>query len=183
MQRGLSITRAASVQIATARWLSSWIAEKAAVGLSALVSICGSATVGPAQPIPGPARRNKQNSLRTYIGLPSGFELSRVDRQTSDTLAGRGEDRISDCWRNNCARGFAEAAGRFSAFHDVRLDHRRFIDAHRSVVMEIALLDASGFQRDRAVKSGGQPGEGAAIHFGRDRVALDDETAIHCANQ
>jgi hypothetical protein len=109
--------------------------------------------------------------------------LRRVDRQTSDTLAGRGEDRISDCWRNNCASGFAEAAGRFNAFHDVRLDHRRFIDAQRSVVMEIALLDASGFQRDRAVKSRGQPEEGAAIHLGCDHVGIDDETTIDCADE
>jgi len=120
---------------------------------------------------------------RMSIRFPSGLELSRVYRQAADTLAGRSENRISDCWSDNCARGFAEAAGRFSAFHDVRLDHRRFIDAHRSIVMEIALLDASGFQRDRAVKSRRQSEMGAAINLGCDRVGIDDETTIDRADE
>src|ERR1700721_1426696 len=53
--------------------------------------------------------------------------------------------------------GFAHAGGLFGRGHDVNLHLRRFVHAQHAIVVEVALLDAAVFQRDRTAQAAPQP--------------------------
>ena len=64
----------------------------------------------------------------------------------------------------------------------VGLDDRHFVDTHRQIGVEIALLDAAVLQRDGAVQRGRQSEDRAALDLGRDRVRIDRHAAVDGAD-
>ena len=100
-----------------------------------------------------PSAKTEQRPL-AFILQPSGLKEASVDRQSADAFAGDGEDRIRYRWRDDGARRFAESTRSLRALDDMRLDDRSFVDSHRPVVIEIALLNAPALQRDSAVQRG-----------------------------
>jgi hypothetical protein len=66
------------------------------------------------------------------------------------------ENRIGDSGRNGAGTGLAHSAWRLLAVDDVNVDRRDLIDAQGSIAIEIALFHPAVFQRDLAIKGGGQ---------------------------
>src|SRR3954451_331990 len=114
---------------------------------------------------------------RSFIGRLS-LQQSRLNRQRAGPYTRRGKDRIRHRRRNGRRGSLADAARGFRALDDVRFDDGRFIHPKRAIVVEIALLDASVLQRDRAVERRGEAEERSAFKLGRDRVRIDDHAAV-----
>ena len=66
----------------------------------------------------------------------------------ADALSGGGEKSIGKSGSDGGHTGLADARGAFVAGHDVDLDGRRFGHANNLEVVEVALLDATIFERD-----------------------------------
>jgi hypothetical protein len=60
----------------------------------------------------------------------------------------------------------------------VDVDRGDLIDAQGSIVVEIALFHPAVFQRDLAVKDGGQTIDDGALRLRLDGVGIDPDTAI-----
>ena len=83
---------------------------------------------------------------------------------------------------DNGGRRLADATGSLGALHQVRLDHRHLVDTHRQIAVEIALLDASILEGDRAVQRSGQPEDRSALNLCCDRIRIDLHAAIDGAD-
>src|ERR1700704_3595693 len=119
---------------------------------------------------------------RHYASGPGAAERSIDDRKRADALACRREDRIRDRRCDDSRPGFADAAGRLSALHEMGLDHRCFIHSNRSVGVEIALLDAAVLQIDLTVHCSRQPEDRSAFHLRGHYVGINDDTTVYRAN-
>ena len=58
------------------------------------------------------------------------------------------------------------------------LDRGRFVDAHHSIVVEVALLHPPFGDGDFIVERGGEPEDEAALNLRLDAVRVDDRAAI-----
>ncbi|APG08904.1 hypothetical protein BKD09_11240 [Bradyrhizobium japonicum] len=102
----------------------------------------------------------------------------RIDRQAAHTLACCGEDRIGHCSTDNGRRSFTNATRSLRVLDQVCLHHRYLVDTHRQIVVKIALLDPTIFERDRAMKCGRQPEKRSSLNLGFDRIGINVHSAV-----
>src|SRR3984893_13134149 len=119
------------------------------------------------------------NFFKITLGRPQAVP---VQRQLANPNAGGVVDRIGECRRDADSAGFANAAGRLGAVDDRHVDRRCLIHAQRSVVIEIALLDAAVAQRDLAEQRGGKAEYDAALDLRLDGIWIHHRAAVHRAD-
>ena len=92
---------------------------------------------------------------------------------------GGGGDGVDQRRRTGGAARLADAAGRFAARDDVHLDHRRLVDPHHAIVVEIGLLNPAILDRDVAIERGGAAEDHSALHLRRQSIGIDHPASIH----
>lgn len=112
-------------------------------------------------------------------GLRRRLQRFRIDRQAAYTLAGRGEDRVGHRSTDNGCRGFTHAARSFRVPDQVRLHDRYFVDAHRQIGVEIALLNPTILEGDRAMERSRQPEQSSPLNLRFDRIGIDVHATIN----
>ena len=100
--------------------------------------------------------------------------------QSVNTLAGGGGNGVDQSAGRDGRAGFADAAGRLGARHDMHLDLGRLVVAHHRIIIEVMLHDPAVLDRDLSLKSRGQAVDGPAFHLCLYRVGIDDPTGVHC---
>src|SRR5882672_1089691 len=98
-----------------------------------------------------PERGSEFLPIRRFLTL-GGFELRGVDRQSTDTLAGRSIDRVADCRRDRRHTWLADPGRRRVAVDEINIRLRRNVDPCDCVIVEIALFDLPLLRADVAVK-------------------------------
>src|ERR1700730_4405896 len=96
------------------------------------------------------------------VGL---FELGAVDRQLSDPLARRREDRVGDRRHDRRRTRLPTTPRSLRALDQMDVDQRRLVDAQYPIVVEISLLDAAVLNRDLAEQGGRDPENYPALHL------------------
>src|SRR6202044_1564543 len=72
----------------------------------------------------------------------------------------------------------ANAARRLAVPDEMDVDRRRLVDAHHSIVVEVALLHPPFGDRDFVIERGGEPEDEAALDLRLDAVGIDNRAAI-----
>src|SRR5262250_1401796 len=78
-----------------------------------------------------------------------------LQRERADALARSGKVRVEHGGRGDADRRLADAAPETAGWHDDRFDLRHLGDAHRVVIIEVGLLDATVLDRAFLVEQGG----------------------------
>src|SRR5258708_7864978 len=106
-------------------------------------------------------------------GPPSGLpQIMVLQRQRTDALAGRGEDRVAERRRHDRHRWLAAAAPEAAALDDDRIHLRHLGETDDLVVVEVRLLDAAAPDGDLAIKRGTESIRHRAVdlHVRRHRI-------------
>src|SRR5262245_20356575 len=147
---------------------------------------------GSSEPTIKLSRRDRRESSRHPYCLEdvSGGVTSRYSKrlrhsqivvhqwERSDALAGRREDCVEHCGCGDADRRLADATPEASRWHDDRLDLRHLRDAHRVVIIEVRLLDATVLDRALLVEQGGEAKDERASDLPLDLRRVDRMTWI-----
>src|SRR5260370_10334626 len=118
------------------------------------------------------------------VDLPLGGScgFAKPQRQPPQPFSRSGEDGV--CHRRGHWRHawLANTAWFFAALHDVRLDPRHFLQSQKRIVVEVGLLNASVFEAQLAVQSGGKAVDHAPLHLRHHAGWIDADAAVHRAN-
>src|SRR5258705_6364936 len=106
-----------------------------------------------------------------------------ADRQPTDSLARRGEDRVAKRRRNRRHAGLAHTAHRLgvvTAWNDVDTDSPgRRTDAGHLVGIEVVLLDAPALVADLAERRDADAHDGRAFHLCPNALRVHRGAAVH----
>src|ERR1700716_1636800 len=69
-------------------------------------------------------------------------------RESPDSFAGGGEDRIGDGRSHGWHAGFADPGGRCLARHNMHFDFRRLVYTQHRIVVKVALLHTAAIKSD-----------------------------------
>src|SRR2546430_17404074 len=110
-------------------------------------------------------------------------KIVRADGQPADALPGGCKSGIGNRGSGGGYADFATTARPFAAGHDVDFDHRRGVaQTGDFVIVEIALLHASGGDGDGAFESLRQPEIDGSFHLRLQAWGIDDTSAIHASD-
>src|SRR6266404_6267915 len=107
----------------------------------------GGGAGGGACPPPPAARRTTTSGERLSIVSSSSRAELVLQRELTDSFAGRGKDRVGQRGRGDRGPRFADPAGLLSRSHEVHFDGGRLVDAQHANVMEVRLLDPAVLER------------------------------------
>src|SRR5258708_2983430 len=96
-------------------------------------------------------------SAETSAAGKSGLlQLLRTDRQCAQALTRRGKYRIAEGGGNQWHRGFADAAGRLVAVHEMHVEFGQFVVAQQPIIIEVGLLHSAAYDSHVAPQGGGE---------------------------
>ena len=93
-------------------------------------------------------------------------------------MACRGEDGVAERRCRRRGAGLADAARLLRVADLVNVDLRRLADAHRTVVVEVALVDRAARQGDLIVHRRAETEDEAAFDLRDNRVGIDRQAAV-----
>src|SRR5258706_13828766 len=108
----------------------------------------------------------------------SDSEILAHQRQLTDTMTGRGEDRIAYRRRERRQRRFAQSGRRVIRLDEVRFDFGRMRHAQDRIIVEICLLHAAIFHRDLEAEHSGEPVDHRALNLSLRAAHIDHRPDI-----
>src|SRR5258708_7444968 len=122
-------------------------------------------------------------SAETSAAGKSGLlQLLRTDRQCAQALTRRGKYRIAEGGGNQWHRGFADAAGRLVAVHEMHVEFGQFVVAQQPIIIEVGLLHSAAYDSHVAPQGGGETEDDAAVDLRFDDAWIDHLTAVDDTN-
>src|SRR5215469_11588530 len=152
-------------------WAAPWFLPRQSAGGSPNTMSLPAA----APPLPPPRQRAPAQPPEA----PSRpLQVLTPQRQRTDALPGRREDRIAQRRRQGRHRGLAAAAPEPATRHHRGFDDRHAGEAQHLVIVEIALLYSAVLDRDRAVERRREPVDDAALGLRPQDLGIDHMAGV-----
>src|SRR5271170_659154 len=105
-----------------------------------------------------------------------------VDGKLPHSDAGRRKQRVGERGSRRDRPRFTDPAGCLLAVDQVYLDRGGLVYAHYSIIMEIALLNATVGDGDLAIQRCTETEDETALYLCRNRIGIDGDPAVHGAD-